>query len=100
MYVALHANWRGTSMPYTLVPFSFHSSELHHACSALFLESSLCPCVRTIHPESGQALKVRSDAELGKRVFGDHSENRTEKATEDMPLRRKGTAAGFLYLNP
>lgn len=86
-------------MPYTLVPFSFHSSELHHACSALSLEFSLCPCVRTIHPESGQALKVQSDAELGKRVFGDYSENGIEKATEDIPLPREGTAAGFLFLS-
>lgn len=39
------------------------------------------------------------DAELGKRVFGDRSEKGPEKATEDVPFPREGTAAGFLFLS-
>lgn len=55
--------------------------------------------MRAFHPESGQALKVRSDAELGKRVFGERSEKGAEKATGDKPFPREGTAAGFLFLS-
>lgn len=55
--------------------------------------------MRVLHPESGHALKVRLDAELGKRVFGDCSGKGPEKATEDMPFPREGTAAGFLFLS-
>lgn len=55
--------------------------------------------MRVLHSESRQALKVRSDAELRKRVFGDCSEKGAEKTTEDMSFPRQGMAAGFLFLS-
>ena len=42
---------------------------------------------------------MRSDAELGKRGFGDLSEKGVEKPAEDMAFPREGTAAGFLFLS-
>lgn len=57
------------------------------------------PHVGVCHADSKQALKVISDAELGKSVFGDRSEKGAEKVTEDMPFPREGMAAGFIFLS-
>lgn len=55
--------------------------------------------IKELHPESGQALKVRLDAEPGRKVFRDHSRKGVEKVTEDRPFPREATAAGFLFLS-
>lgn len=44
-----------------------------------------------------QAVKVISDAELGRSMFGDCSEKGAKKVMEDMPFPREGMAAGFIF---
>lgn len=51
------------------------------------------------HAESEQAVRLLSDSELGKSVFGDCSGEGAEKVMEDMAFPREGPAAGFIFLS-